>query len=180
MIKQLKRQCLLALLLLLAIDLFILHLTTASFSTIGTHLSRRLGHNIEIIKQLEWDELIFILYRDQLTNQLDIAWYKPSALLFWRYSFEGEHKATAHAHVNRCQTYQTNHYFIVWGENENVRASTLELILNQEIFIEDLSNDNYFLYVYDLNGVYPETIYCTFYNQQSDNISPYFFESFLK
>ena len=180
MIKQLKRQCLSALFILLAVDLALLHFTTASPSELTTHLIRRLGNEIEVIKQLNWDEKIFILYRNEKTHQLDVAWYKPNALLFWRYNFDGEHQAAPHAHTNQCQTYQTKDYFIIWGANENLQASTLELILNQETFLENLSNKDYFLYVYNLNGVHPETIYCTFYDEQNKNISPYFFESFFK
>ena len=44
MIKQLKRQCLSALFILLAVDLALLHFTTASPSELTTHLSRRLGN----------------------------------------------------------------------------------------------------------------------------------------
>lgn len=178
MLKQLKRQFILTVMLFLIADLFAIYMTTTHPSSIPKHLQARLNHKIEIIDQIRVNEIEFILYHDLATNQLDIAWYEPNALLFWRYNFSGGHTTSSKAYVNRCQTYQTSDYFLIWGINEDLQASTLKISLNNETFIEDLSQELYFMKIYPLNGELPDTIYCSFYNENHENISPYFFESF--
>ena len=91
-------------------------------------------------------------------------------LFFWRYNFSGGHTTSSGTYVNRCQTYQTSDYFLVWGINEDLRASTLKISLNNETFIEDLSQELYFIKVYPLNGEFPDTISCSFYNKNHENI----------
>lgn len=178
MFKKLKRQLMLSLVLFLIADLLAIYLTTTHPSSIPKHLQSRLTHKIEIVDQIRVNEMEFILYHDLATDQLDIAWYETNTLLFWRYNFSGGHTTSSGAYVNRCQTYQTSDYFLVWGINEDLRASTLKISLNNETFIEDLSQELYFIKVYPLNGEFPDTIYCSFYNKNHENISSYFFESF--
>ena len=82
------------------------------------------------------------------------------------------------AQVNRCQMYQSSNYLLLWGVNEDLQASTLKLTFNDQTYLEDLSQDLYFIKVYPLNGRSLEKINCSFYNDDDHDISSYFFESF--
>ena len=177
MLKQLQRQFIFALIFFLAADLLFIYFTTADSSAIPRHLQARLNHQIEVIDQTQINKTEFILYHDLATNQLDTAWYKPNTLLFWRYNFSGAYTTSNRALVNRCQTYYTSEYFIIWGRNEDLKAKTLKITLNHETFIEDISQDLYFINVYPFNHQIPDTIYCSFYDENQENISSYFFDS---
>ncbi len=178
MIKQLKHQFIFALIFFLCADLLALYLTTTHPSSIPKNLESHLHHNIDVIDQIRINETEFILYHDLATSQLDVAWYEPNEILFWRYHLSGMYATTKGAHVNRCQTYQTSDYFLLWGINEDLQGHSLKVILNNETFIENISQDPYFFKIYPLNHQFPEVIHCFFYNNKGENISTYFFKSF--
>lgn len=178
MINYIKRQLIIGLLIVLILDILAIYFTTTTSTSIDYHLRSYLQHDINLIDQIHLEDTEFILFHDLATNQLDVALYEPNALLFWRYNLSKIISTPKGAHVNRCQTYQTSEFLLIWGINEDLQAHTLKLTVNDQTYLEDLSQDLYFIKVYPLNGQIPETIYCSFYNENNDNISPYFFESF--
>lgn len=178
MINYIKRQLITCLLIILILDIVAIYFTTTALTSVDHHLKSNLHHDINLIDQIHLEETEFILFHDLSTNQLDVALYEPNAILFWRYNLSKVISAPKGAHVNRCQIYQTSDFLLIWGTNEDLQAHTLKLTFNGQTYLEDLSQDLYFIRVYPLNRQIPETIYCSFYNENNDNISPYFFESF--
>ena len=174
------RQFLMTLLFILFIDLLALHVTTTSPSTMTKQLETHLNHSVEVITQIHVEENEFILYHDSVTNQLDVVHYEPNKLLFWRYQLANLYVTPKNAIVNHCQTYQTPDFFLLWGKNEELQAKTLEIKFNNETYIHDLSQNDYFIYIYPWKNQIPKTIYCTFYDQEGKNISLKFFESYIQ
>ena len=173
------RQFFIALLFILCIDLLAVYLTTTSSSTMTKHLENNLDHSVEIIRQIHVDENEFILYHDSVTNQLDVAHYQLNDLLFWRYQLANLYSTPKNAIVNPCQIYQTTDFILLWGKNENLQATTLEIKFNNETYVHNLSQSSYFIYVYPWKKQIPKTVYCSFYDEKGKNISLNFFESYI-
>ena len=178
MLNYIKSRLIIGLLLILSLDLIALYITTTTVTSMDDDLKSRLNHEIYLIDQIHYEKNEFILFQDLATNQLDIAIYEPNAILFWRYNLSNMISAPKGAQVNRCQMYQSSNYLLLWGVNEDLQASTLKLTFNDQTYLEDLSQDLYFIKVYPLNGRSLEKINCSFYNDDDHDISSYFFESF--
>lgn len=178
MLNYIKSQLIIGLLLILSLDLIALYVTTTTVTSMSDDLKSHLHHEIYLIDQIDYQKNEFILFHDLATNQLDVALYQPNAILFWRYNLSDVISSPKGAQVNRCQMYQTSNYLLLWGVNEDFQARTLKLTFNDRTYLEDLSQDLYFIKIYPLNGRSLEKINCSFYNEDHQDISSYFFESF--